>query len=245
MPRISNMRVMRLLAVVGCLLLAACIDGREEFWIHADGSGRAKVRYEFPEAAALLHGGTAGIRKIIGKFLEANDAIFAEVQHEVLSANGRIVIEIDAKFDFAPDLENLDVSNTKIPPPVRHFIGEFEVAQDGRNIAFTRTVSPGKGLPGSSFMPASSFKNQRLVYIVNLPATAKNSNATRTENGGTTLIWDHPLTAGLRQPLVARFEVTAPVPRRWIAAASAAGLLVAALAFAAIRGILGNRRARR
>jgi len=238
------MRVMRFLAVIGCLLLAACIDGREEFWIHADGSGRAKVRYEIPEAAALLHGGAPGIRKIIGTFLEANEAIFAEVEHDIRSGNGRIAIEIDAKFDHAPDLEKLDVSSAKIPPPVRHFIGEFVVAQDGRNIRFTRTVSPGKGLPGSGFMPASSFKNKRLVYIVHLPAKAAKSNATHTENGGASLIWDHPLTAGLRQPLVAQFEVTAPVPARWIAAASVAGMLLAALAFAAIRGTFGRRRAR-
>ena len=38
-------RLARWFVLAGCGLLASCIDGREEFWLAGDGSGRAEIRY--------------------------------------------------------------------------------------------------------------------------------------------------------------------------------------------------------
>jgi hypothetical protein len=235
-------RVTRWLAMLACLIMVACIDGREEFWIRSDGSGRATIHYEIPESAALLRGGPDGIRQIIGNFLEVNAAVFSAIDYEVSAVDGRITIDIEAAFDSALELEHLKASDARIPPAIRHFVGEFKITRDGRKIDFTRTVSPGKALPGSTFLPASRFKDRRLVCIVHLPAAATTSNATRIENNGTTLVWDHPLTAGLRKPLVSQFEVEVPIPTSWIAAASLAGLLMTGVAVLGFRTLLGRRR---
>ena len=64
--------IVRLLACFAAPLLASCIDGREEVWVNADGSGRADVSYSLPVAAARFQGGEAGVRrKIEGVLKEA------------------------------------------------------------------------------------------------------------------------------------------------------------------------------
>lgn len=222
-------------ALVCGLLACSCIDGHEEFWISADGSGRAEVHYQVPSAAAALQGGKEGIREILGHLLLANERVFTEASHDVHSENGVLHIRLRVAFASAEDLSKLEFPKGKIPLPVRHFAGQFELFQDGRLIELRRTVAPGKGLPGHAFMPASQFKNKRLVYIIHLPAPALESNATRVENDGRTLVWDHPLTAQLREPLVVNVTIEAPLPRWIFGVAAAAALLLGGLVVAVVR----------
>ena len=42
-----------LLALLLTLVLASCIDGKEEFWIEANGGGRAEITYDIPATAEL------------------------------------------------------------------------------------------------------------------------------------------------------------------------------------------------
>lgn len=238
-------RIFQILAAIVCLILASCIDGREEYWLNTDGSGRAKVRYEVPKASTLLHGGTSGIRKKVDAFMTGNASAFSKSAHSVTEADGRVSIELDVSFASAQSLENLAVTDRSIPGPVSHLIGEFRFTRNSREVGLVRTISPGKALPGSRFMPASRFKDRSLTYIVHLPVPANRSNATRTENNASTLIWEYPLASTLRQPITTEFEVTVPIPRHWIVGASIAGLALTALAFSLLRSLFTRRRARR
>jgi len=234
-------RAMRMLgmfaAVLGALLACSCIDGREEYWLSADGSGRAEIHYQVPAAAAVLQGGQEGIREILGHLLEANEAIFSEAAHEVHSEDGVLHVRMKVSFASALDLAGLKLPDGKIPLPVKHFAGAFEFSQDGRLIGLRRTVEPGKGLPGHAFMPASQFKSKRLVYLIHLPAPALEHNATRAEDNGRTLVWDRALATQLRRPMVLELKMLAPLPRWLVPAAAGGAVLLGLLALAAARQV--------
>jgi hypothetical protein len=226
----------RVLAAVISMLLASCIDSREEFWIEADGGGRAQITCTIPAAAARIHGGDDGIRKIIADFLRATPSI-KRPSHEVVTANGRTTVVVGFAFDSALDLmetssqESLD----RLPSAASHFLGEMQAEWSGRSLEMTRRISPGKALPGAAFMPASSLDGW-LVTIMHLPAPASDSNAKRMENSGRTLVWETPFATAVKSPVTYRFKMDVPLPWKQI------GGIVAPLALLA--GVLWIRRIR-
>ena len=222
----------RALAFLTACLLVSCIDGREEIWLNADGSGRADFNYSFPASAARFQGGEAGVRKLIGKALADSKDLKSSLV-EVKSEQDRIAVHVQVAFDSVKDIASLapgPESPEKIPPAVEGLAGKFEVVAKGRHVNLSRTVSASQALPGSIFMPASNFAGRKLVYILHLPQLPDESNATRVEDGGKTLIWEVPLTQALKQPLLIHFKATVPIPRSWIAVGCGSGLLLIALA---------------
>ena len=221
----------RALAFLTACLLVSCIDGREEIWLNADGSGHADFNYSFPASAARFQGGEAGVRKMIEKAL-ADSKELKSSSAEVKSDQDRIAVHVQVAFDSVDDVASLapgPENPEKIPPAVEGLAGKFEIIMKGRHVDLSRTVSASKALPGSMFMPASNFADRKLVYILHLPQLPDESNATRVEDGGRTLIWDIPLAQALKQPQVIHFNVTIPIPRSWIAAVCGLVLTVLAL----------------
>lgn len=218
-----------------CLFSLSCIDGREEFWLDADGGGRASLSYELPAIAARAQGGEEGIREMVSGFLTGNPA-FRSSSHEVTTEGDRLRVKVDVAFDSALDLGKLggDGPLTELPSSASHLAGQLEIRANGRRVEMTRTVSPGKALPGSFLMPASKFEGRRLIYIIHLPEPALDTNATEVTNGGRTLIWDHSLYDGICKPIVTRFTADMPIPKTWIVAACGAGILVATALTAAV-----------
>jgi hypothetical protein len=194
------------------VLLVSCIDSHEEFWIEADGSGRAQITYTIPAAAARIHGGDHGIRKLIGDFFHATPSI-KRARHEVVTRNGRTTAVVEFGFDSALDLmrtsspESLD----RLPAAASHFFGETAVQWSGRSLEITRNFHPGKALPGAAILPSSQLEG-RLVTIMHLPAAANSSNATRTENNGRTLIWETSFADAVKAPVSHRFKMDLPLP---------------------------------
>jgi hypothetical protein len=227
----------RFLAAVITVLLASCIDSREEFWIEADGGGRAQITCTIPAAAARIHGGDDGIRKLIADFLRATPSI-KRSSHEVTTANGRTTAVVEFAFDSALDLMETSTRESPaglLPPAAKHFLGEMQAEWRGRSLEMTRRISPGKSLPGAAFMPASTLEG-RLVTIMHLPAPASASNATRTENSGRTLVWETPFAEAVKSPVTYHFIMDAPLPWKLI------GGIVAPLAL--LGGVLWIRRIR-
>jgi hypothetical protein len=201
----------RLLAIAFALLANSCIDGREEVWIDRSGGGRAEIRYSFPAATFPLTD-PESIGNVLAGFFERNADKFTHSRHHVRQRDGRIELEVDVGFASALDLARLDVSDPRIPGPVKHLVGTFEVERHGRLISFRRTIEAGKALPGWRLMPSARFKDRQLVQVVHLPALVETTNATRVENDGLTLVWETPLPQALREPLEMRFEAQVPVP---------------------------------
>ena len=232
-------QIFRVLIVITACLLASCIDGREEIWLNANGSGRADVSYSLPAAAAKFQGGEAGVRQMIGDFLKNTPAI-SNSSVEVATDQDRLKIRVRATFDSALDLKAISkgASLEKLPSSASYLAGEMTVDVDGRNIGFARTIAPGKALPGAIFLPVSQFEGRNLTYIIHLPEPATRSNATRVENAGRTLVWDLPLAGAVQTPFTLRFNATIPVPGWAIASVAAVVLL---LAYFAIRWKIGTR----
>ncbi|MDP3850128.1 MAG: hypothetical protein Q8Q59_06485 [Luteolibacter sp.] len=208
-PRIAA----RLLLLVIAGFLVSCIDSREEFWLEANGSGRAEITCSLPAAAARLHGGNVGIDHMVATFLRETPAI-TRSSHAVRTEGERTTVTLKLAFDSAMDLAEIASSPAiaRLPGAATHLAGEVTTKLSGRTLHLKRSVSPGKALPGAAFLPASQLDGFRLVTIMHLPAAVKESNATRVENGGRTLVWETPMALAVISPVVNRFQIDIPIP---------------------------------
>lgn len=199
-------------------VLSSCIDGREEYWLEADGSGRAEADYQIPETVVRLHGGENGVRAMLQEFLDSTPEI-KNASLQVSTEGSRLRVKAAVSFDSALDLRNV-VSGSAIhelPDAASHLAGTIQADLHGRALDFKRSVSAGKAIPGACFLPASNWQGHSLTYIMHLPAAATSSNATRTEDSGKTLIWEYPLGQAVLKPVVTRFTMPIPIPWKWVA----------------------------
>jgi hypothetical protein len=217
------------------VLLCSCIDSREEIWLEPDGSGRGEFTLSLPAVAARFHGGEDGIRRSIDQFLEATPQL-KNPTVAVTTTDGEMEISVKASFDSALDLIDLPLEEAlqHLPGPAEGLAGTVDFRLHGRRVELTRTIDAGRSIPGSRLMPQGRLSRHRLVYIIHLPVPALESNATRTTRGGRTLVWDFPLSTAVRGPATLFLKLDAPLPR-WLIAAGAGTLLLAALAAVAFR----------
>lgn len=198
-----------ILLAASSLLLTSCLDGREEVWLKADGSGRAHFSYDIPATAAKFQGGVAGMEELLDSLLED----FPGSTREVKVDGDRLKVEVRLAFTSVEEISKAksSLAGRQMPGSLKHLAGVFDVKRDGLVVDFTRTVSPGKALP-TAFIPQSEFRNRKLTYILHLPVVPTETTATRTENGGLTQIWEKPLTSAIRDPLVIHFKARIPIP---------------------------------
>jgi hypothetical protein len=208
-------------------LLSSCIDGREEYWLNADGSGAAEAEYELPAAAAALKGGDVALRETIEAWLARQPRVRREAC-EVATTGDRTRVRVRLAFDSALQLTELSTpeATAALPSSFRHLAGVFDLRVSGRDVELTRTLFPGKVFFGGLFAPKDEFAGRRLVYTLHLPVPALESNATRTTDDGKTLVWDFALADGLKQPLVTRFKARAPLPAWAIPSAVCLGVVL-------------------
>lgn len=234
--------ILRTMLVAISGLLSCCIDGHEEYWIEQDGSGRAEIRYTIQSSVAQMEGGDEGIRKILGDFLKNNPYI-TNSRHEVITENSITRVTIRVTFESALKLSQItsgpEIHN--LPSSVNHLIGTLKTDLQGRTLELTRTASPAKAIPGAFLMPASSFQENHLVYIIHLPYPASESNATRVTEGGCTLCWDIPLADTLNSPLITRFKVKIPVLWKSICAFGLCVFLVCEFVYSLVKKSRGRR----
>lgn len=211
--------IARILTAATVGMLSSCIDCREEYWLHADGSGRAEITYQIPAAAAAVHGGESGVRGMIAAFLKQSPQITTSTL-EVVTKDKRMRVKVNATFDSALDLKDIISGDhlKTLPSAASPLIGDIAADIHGRSLDFNRKISPSRALPGSAFLPDSQVQGHRLHYIMHLPAVPTDSNATRTEDGGRTLVWDIPLAAALRTAPVMRFKMDIPIPWKFVSA---------------------------
>ena len=233
----------RILLLAVTALLCSCIDSREEFWLQADGSGRAEITCTLPAAAARVQGGDAGIREMIATFLKNTPEITAS-SHEVTTDGNRTQLKIRVSFDSALDLMNVASGPAirNLPSAASHLAGDVNAKFRGRTLELTRTIYPGKALPGAAFLPASQFEGYKFVTRLHLPAAATESNATRVENGGRTLVWETPLATAVHTPPSTRFKMDIPIPWKLVTAISLPLSLICGLAFFRLRKSIGRRK---
>ena len=231
-----------LLVAAGSFQLISCIDGREEVWIEPNGSGRAEIRYSLPARAVQMKGGDAAVLAMIRDYIQSTPEI-SESTCEVRTEGDRTQIRVTTQFDSALDLKNAaqGTGMKSLPPSAVSLAGVVDAKLAGRTLDFTRTIRPGDALPGSSFLPASAFAGHRLDYIIHLPGVPSGHNATRTEDGGRTLIWESPLAEAIRTPIVTRFRMDIPIPWKWISIIGAGLVFLALLTTLFLRRLKPSR----
>ena len=223
-----------LLAVTG--LLASCLDVREEYWLHGDGSGRADITYAISAVAARMHGGEPAIRHMLDGFLADTPAITAS-SYQIVTEGTCLRVRLQLGFASARDLEQAlsGASRKHFPSAVSCLLGTVRMDLRGTSLDFKRELFPAKALPEAAFLPASRCAGHRLLYIMHLPGVATESNATILLDGGRTLVWEFPLEQALKAPLVTRFKTRIPLPWAMILTGCFALLLVGGLAFFIVR----------
>lgn len=221
----------RLLAIAACLVLSACLDVREEVWIHRDGSGRGEFRYTLP-LSALRSGGAEELEeRIRGAITRHPQLVLDGVQ--VREVDGRAVVAVQVTAPSLRALKEMRPSGTSgdLPSAAKSIAGKFDVKARGLEIDFTRNIDLGEALGLSALViGGNDRRNRRLTYIIHLPKPAEESNATRIENGGRTLVWEATLGQALAAPVVTHFRAPIPLPwQAWAAVGviiTGAGLLV-------------------
>ena len=223
--------ITRLILSAVTILLASCIDGHEEYWVGANGGGRAEIIYRLPASIAMMHGGEAGIRECVTTFLKGTPAITSSAC-EVVTEGNLTRVRIRANFDSALDLMEVARGGSikTLPSAAVHMAGDVKASISGRTVDFTRKVSAFKAVPGCMLLPDSAFEGRHLVYIIHLPSSVIESNATRMEDEGHTLVWDFPVSQALKTDLVTRFKVAIPIPWMLVSTTGMA-LSVAGLTF--------------
>lgn len=198
--------------IAAALLSSSCVDSREEYWIDARGGGRGEMSFTMPATALRLHGGEAGVERMIDAFLKKIPGI-EPTRREVSVHGERAEVALAFRFESALDLADFADSSAarELPSAVRHLAGSVDVSLYGRELAYTRQSDPGRAIPGVSLLPASRLAG-RLVTIIHLPSPASETNATRMENDGCTLVWDTPLADAVKAPLEMHFKMNVPIP---------------------------------
>jgi hypothetical protein len=150
----------------------------------------------------------------------------------VVTEAERLRVTINATFDSAIDLKRAAAgpSIKRLPAAAARLAGDIQLAVHGRTVEFSRIIEPGKACQGAALLPASQVGGHHLMYVMHLPTPVTDSNATRVEDGGCTLVWDIPLSQALAAPIVTRFSAQIPIP--W------ALLTVSTLLLALLGGLL-------
>lgn len=203
----------RTLAAIALLVLAGCLDTREEVWIRPDGSGSANISVTMPAAALSIHGGEEGVKELIEAFLAETPAITSHVL-ATRREGDRFHVDLAMTFSNAMDLmeETSGPAGGGLPGAAAELIGKSEVVFKGTDLVFTRTVELSKAFPGSIFIPRSQLEGRSVTTILHLPRAATSHNATATADGGSTLIWETPLAEAFKKPRVTEFTMPLPIP---------------------------------
>ncbi|MBC8126713.1 MAG: hypothetical protein H8M99_06160, partial [Gloeobacteraceae cyanobacterium ES-bin-144] len=126
-----------ILCIIVCTL-SSCFDGREEFWINSNSSGRAEITYSIPLAAIRANGGEQATRTMILESLQSIPAISSPTC-ELISREGRSTLIIKFSFDSALDLKNISSISAvnNLPPVASHLSGEITANIRGRSLDYS------------------------------------------------------------------------------------------------------------
>lgn len=211
----------RLIPAAGCMLVTACFDAHEELWVRPDGSARAEFRYHVPKSALLLAGGAEGMERQVRELV----ATMPELRLDSLSiqpvADG---MEMAANLSTDSLLWLRDVKKNgaleSVPESTTDFAGVFKVKMENLKVDFSRTISIGHALGFAALAINQDDRDNRHLYCaIHLPLPATESNATRVEDDGRTLVWDTTLGDALKGPVITRFRAPVPLPA-WVTPAA-------------------------
>ena len=223
------------------LMLVSCIEGDEEIFINADGSGKVKLIYKVPtllldeQASQAL---TESVNQNVG-----GDENLRLITNRVDQSKGQKLIVIEVEADdvmklHLPEAGPYEGDDTE-PQPINildTIIGNVGVKLQGLQTHIQRDVNLAPlleekfGEGALSGLGAAEFK-----YALHLPVPAQSTNAHEVENNGKTLKWTYRLSEMKEKPI--QLLVTSRVPIPWwiYAAGGAVIFLIILMIFIVLR----------
>lgn len=219
----------RVLALFATLLLASCIDGREEYWFHRDESGRVEIEYTVPAMAVRFNGGADALRDTIRGWLN-QDGITLETLETQPVGTDRVRVWVAFRYaSRAALLQRIEGQELgQLPSAAVNFAGAITTRWRGMSIEVKRSVNPGAGIPALRFSTPQQLEGHKLDYIVHFDDAPRDSNATLTYDDGKTLVWSYPLATAMNGPLEMRADLPLPVPG-WVWLLIVTGIVAAVI----------------
>ena len=239
--------LMKWISLFIALVLVSCIEGDEEIFVNADGSGKVKLVYKVPallldeQASVAL---TESVNQNVG-----GDKNLRLITNRVDQSDGQklIVIEIEADDVMKLNLPEADTCNGDYTESqsinildkiniLDAIIGKVGVKLQGlqthiqRDVNLMPLLKERFGEGALSGLGAAEFK-----YALHLPVPAQSTNAHEVENNGKTLKWTYRLSEMKEKPI--QLLVTSRVPIPWwiYAAGGAVILLIILMIFIVLR----------
>lgn len=215
--------IMRGLLILCALLATSCLDVREEFWIHEDGSAEAEITLHMPRRATLALGGPEGVQAMAEKLLTDEKSIDS-YEAQVSESGERVSLKVHCAVDQLVAFDNLRKSiqsREDINPAVRKMIGEFDIGLEGLSgVSVRRRVAPGEAVPALRWLPKSQTEGHGFVKIMHFPKAVKHHNAHESWDDGRSLMWESSLANAIQTPMVYEFVMPYPIPWAWAISAA-------------------------
>ena len=203
-------------------LACSCVDVREEFWIHEDGSAEAEITCQMPRAATFALGGPERTEAYLEELLSKEDCIDS-YEIRLSEQDERVTLKVHCTADRLASFDQMrqTIENREdLNPAIRKMVGDFDIGLEGlAYVSIKRRVAPGEAVPALRWLPKAKMANHRIVKIIHFPQPVTDHNAHETWDKGHTLMWESSLASAIQTPLVYQFVMPLPIPWAWIAAA--------------------------
>ena len=217
-------RILLVISGVLCFALAGCIEGEEQIWLSADGSGRIEARYKMPSAVAKRIGEPAELVRVLQEAAERDPHVeITDLTHT--TEGGGITLTFAGTFDNLnklasfPQRQLRDASKPDKRVQAEVLFGESAMVISDENITYDREVDISwllQSTPATKSiakMPAL-FGKSSLRFILNLPGEAQESNASSQSEDKLRLEWNFLLKENTTgpMPMTARAALPASKP---------------------------------
>ncbi|MBQ98191.1 MAG: hypothetical protein CMP30_09370 [Roseibacillus sp.] len=217
-------RILLLVSLALCLALSGCIEGEEQIWLRADGSGRIEARYKMPSAVAKRIGEPAELVRALQEAAE-RDPHVEITDLTYTTEGGGITLTFSGTFDSLnkltsfPQRQLRDASKPDKRVQAEVLFGESAMVISDDNITYNREVDISWLLQSNpatksiAKMPAL-FGKSSLTFILNLPGEAQESNASSQSEDKLRLEWNFLLKENTTgpMPMTARAALPASKP---------------------------------
>tara|TARA_B100001093_G_scaffold500753_1_gene551600 strand:+ start:1010 stop:1750 length:741 start_codon:yes stop_codon:yes gene_type:complete len=217
-------RILLLVSLALCLALSGCIEGEEQIWLRADGSGRIEARYKMPSAVAKRIGEPAELVRALQEAAE-RDPHVEITDLTYTTEGGGITLTFSGTFDNLnklasfPQRQLRDASKPDKRVQAEVLFGESAMVISDDNITYNREVDISWLLQSNpatksiAKMPAL-FGKSSLTFILNLPGEAQESNASSQSEDKLRLEWNFLLKENTTgpMPMTARAALPASKP---------------------------------
>ena len=216
------MRLLPLIPALFALLLASCIEGEEEIWLERDGSGHMEATYRMPTVVIQKLGGPEEfVRSLTEAAARDPHVAITEASHEARS--GVVTLRFSANFDDLrklatfPQRQFRDPDRPDVPVREEVLFGQTEIDVSWRGISYQRTIDLSSLLQSNpmarNFVRVPGLlRDSSFHYILNLPASATETNATTSSGDGQRLEWHFLLKDHVSSPMHLKARGKIPLP---------------------------------